>query len=84
MRDCLIRNRMGSDRWLAFIDSHSSSKERSMNGAQFHPPGPAAPVGDQEDCKRGDAGESLITDLTGRKPADGVRRLFIENEPGTP
>jgi hypothetical protein len=45
MRDCLIRNRMGSDRWLAFIDSHSSSKERSMNGAQFHLPWVGNPDG---------------------------------------
>jgi len=37
-----------------------------------------------DDCKRGDAGESLITDLTGMQPADGVRRSPIENKPEMP
>jgi hypothetical protein len=34
----LERNRMGSKRRLASGDAHSSSKRRSMNGAQFHLP----------------------------------------------
>jgi Lon protease-like protein len=33
----LKRNGMRIVRCLAFCDSHSSSKKRSMNGAQFHP-----------------------------------------------
>jgi hypothetical protein len=34
----LIRDRIGSKRRLASGDAHSSSKRRSMNGAQFHLP----------------------------------------------